>query len=316
MVDMKEAPKTCVVTGGAGFIGSHLCRSLLENGHKVICIDNLCTGSRGNVSGLKGDFEFLEKDVKEGVELEGPVDSIFHLASRASPVDFLKYPIDILLTNSLGTYNMLKLAKEKKARFLLASTSEIYGNPLEHPQKETYFGNVNSLGPRSCYDESKRFAESMTMNFHEKFGVDVRIARIFNTYGEFMKADDGRVIPNFINQALRGKDITIYGDGKQTRSFCYVSDLVEGLEKLMVSEHNGTVFNLGSPNELSIIEVANLIKRLTGSDSEIVFKEALENDPERREPDISKARKLLDWKPEVELEEGLKKTIKYFRVLT
>lgn len=305
--------KTCIVTGGAGFIGSHLCRSLLEKGHRVICIDNFCTSSRDNISGLKGNFEFMEKDVKKQIEIGEPVDFIFHLASRASPVDFLKYPIDILLTNSLGTYNMLKIAKEKKARFLLASTSEVYGNPLEHPQKETYFGNVNSLGPRSCYDESKRFAESLTMNFRERFGIDIRIARIFNCFGPYMRADDGRVIPNFINQAIRGEDITIYGTGKQTRSFCYVSDLVEGLERLMFSEHNGTVFNLGSSNEMSIIEVANLIKGLTGSDSKIVFKEALENDPERREPDISKAKELLGWEPKVSFEEGLKKIIEYFR---
>lgn len=307
--------KTCLVTGGAGFIGSHLCRSLLEDGYRVMCIDNLCTGSRKNISNLKGDFEFMENDVKDGLEVKGPVDFIFHLASRASPVDFLRYPIDILLTNSLGTYNMLRIAKEKKARFLLASTSEVYGNPLEHPQREEYFGNVNCLGARSCYDEGKRFAESLIMNFHNKFGVDVRIARLFNTYGEFMRADDGRVIPNFINQALKGDPLTIYGDGKQTRSFCHVSDMVDGLEKLMFSEHNGMVFNLGSPNELSIMEVANIIKRLAGSGSEIAFKDALENDPERREPDISKARKLLGWEPRVGFEEGLKKTIEYFRGL-
>lgn len=304
-----------VVTGGAGFIGSHLCRRLLDRGHRVICIDNLCTGSRENISGLGGNFEFIEGDIKEGVGIKGDVDFIFHLASRASPVDFTKYPIDILLTNSLGTYNMLRLARERKARFLLVSTSEVYGDPLEHPQKETYFGNVNSLGPRSCYDESKRFAESLTMNFHRKFGIDVRVARIFNTYGELMRADDGRVIPNFINQALKGKPITIYGDGNQTRSFCHVSDMVDGLEKLMFSEHNGIVFNLGSPKEISIVEVAKLIKELTGSDSEIVFREALENDPERREPDISKARRLLGWEPGVGFEDGLKKTIEYFRGL-
>lgn len=305
--------KTCIVTGGAGFIGSHLCRDLLGKGYRVICMDNLCTGSRGNIQDLNGDFEFIETDVKDGVKVEGPVDFIFHLASRASPVDFTKYPIDILLTNSIGTGNALKLARDKNARFLLASTSEVYGDPLEHPQKETYFGNVNTLGPRACYDESKRFAESLTMNFHKKFGLDIRIARIFNTFGPYMRADDGRVIPNFINQSLKGEDITVYGDGKQTRSFCFVSDLVEGLEKLMFSEHTGMVFNLGSPSEKTITEVADIIKKLMGSNSEIVFKGIMENDPGRRKPDISRAKNMLGWEPVVNFEEGLRKTIKYFK---
>ena len=301
--------KRALVTGGAGFIGSWLCGSLVEKGYKVTCIDNLCSGSRKNLAHLNVDF--MEHDVRQPIELK--VDYVFHLASRASPIDFLQHPIDILLTNSLGTYNILKLAEQSNARFLLASTSEVYGNPLQHPQDEVYWGNVNPIGPRSCYDESKRFSEALAIAFHRNMGIDVRIARIFNTYGERMRRDDGRVVPNFINQALKDEPITIYGNGTQTRAFCYVSDMVDGLVKLMFREGlDGEVINVGNPSEISILEVAKLIKALTASNSEIAFKPLPQDDPARRKPDITKAKEKLKWEPKTSLREGLEKVVKYF----
>lgn len=305
--------KTCLVTGGAGFIGSHLVGSLLGK-FRVICIDNLSSGSRKNIEGfLAGsNFTFIEHDVREKAYIKGDIDYIFHLASRASPKDFSRFPLDILMTNSLGTYNMLELAREKKARFLLASTSEVYGEPLEHPQREEYFGNVNTLGPRACYDEGKRAAEAITMAFHRASGVDARIARIFNTYGPNMREDDGRVIPNFVRQALGGREITVYGNGTQTRSFCYVDDMVRGLEKLMFTEGlPGQVFNLGSDKEMDVLEIARTIKAITQSQSEIAFSSLPKDDPTRRKPDISKAARVLGWKPEVGLEEGLRIMIRH-----
>ena len=299
-----------LVSGGAGFIGSWLCQCLIDEGYKVICVDNFSTGRRENLEGL--NIELVEHDVKKPLELKA--EYVFHLASRASPADFEEHPVDILLTNSLGTYNMLELARRNKATFLLASTSEIYGDPLEHPQNEGYWGNVNPLGLRSCYNESKRFSEALTMSFYRKYGLDVRIARIFNTYGQRMRIDDGRVIPNFISQALRDEPITVYGDGTQTRSFCYVSDMVDGLMKLMFAENlDGEVINLGNPKEISILRVAALIKRLVGSDSKIVFKPLPQDDPARRKPDITRAKEKLKWKPKVGLEEGLRKTIDHFK---
>lgn len=308
---MTSKGKRTLVTGGAGFIGSWLCERLVENSYKVTCIDNLCSGSRKNLGRL--DIEFMEHDVKQPIELE--VDYIFHLASRASPIDFLQHPVDILLTSSLGTYNLLKLAEQNNARFLLASTSEVYGNPLQHPQDEVYWGNVNPVGPRSCYDESKRFSEALAMAFYRDSGLDVRIARIFNTYGERMREDDGRVVPNFINQALKNEPITVYGDGTQTRAFCYVSDMVDGLVKLMFGEGlEGEVINIGNPSEISILEVANLVKALTASNSEIVFKPLPQDDPARRKPDITKAKEKLNWEPKIGLEEGLERVVRYFKV--
>lgn len=305
-----------LVTGGAGFIGSWLCDRLLAEGHRVICIDNLSSGSRGNIRHLlrRRGFRFVRHDVSRPVGVRGPVERIFHLASRASPADFRERAIDILLTNSLGTLHALELAREKGARFLLASTSEVYGDPREHPQREDYWGNVNPVGIRSCYDEAKRFAEALTMAFHRTYGLDVRIARIFNTYGPRMRGDDGRAIPNFITQALQGRPMTVYGDGSQTRSFCYVADMVEGLVRLMEAEGlAGEVVNLGNPEEVSILEVAELIRRLTGSGSEIVFGPLPQDDPARRRPDISKAEKVLGWRPTTPLEEGLRRTVEYFR---
>jgi nucleoside-diphosphate-sugar epimerase len=302
-----------LVTGGAGFIGSFLCEALLKKGN-VICVDNLSTGKRSNIEHLLKNqrFEFIEHDVTKPINIEA--DFIFHLASPASPVDYEKLPIETSLVNSLGTFNMLNSAKKNKARFLLASTSEVYGDPKEHPQREDYWGNVNPIGMRSCYDVSKRFAETLTISFHRKYGLDVRIARIFNTYGPRMRLDDGRAIPNFIVQSLTGKPITVYGDGTQTRSFCYISDMVEGLISFMFTDNlAGEVMNLGSTDERRIIDVANLIKKLTGSNSKIVFKPLPKDDPSRRKPDISKAKKLLGWEPRVDLETGLKKTIEWFR---
>jgi len=306
-----------LVTGGAGFIGAHLCDSLVKAGHHVTCIDNLVTGSESNISPLLSNrnFKFIKADVKGQLPaLE--TEFIFHLASRASPVDFARYPTDILMTNAVGTQNALNLARENGSKFLLASTSESYGDPLQHPQKETYWGNVNPVGPRGCYDEAKRFAEALTMAFLREHKVDVRIVRIFNTYGPRMQKEDGRVIPNFITQCLQNKPVTLYGEGRQTRSFCYVSDMVCGIEKAMFSERTkGEVFNIGNPKETSIIELAKLITKLSASSSEVTFKPLPQDDPARRNPDIGKARSTIGWEPQVGLEEGLKRTITYFREL-
>jgi nucleoside-diphosphate-sugar epimerase len=313
---MAGEKKRAIVTGGAGFIGSWLCDRLVEEDYNVICIDNLGSGSRKNIEHLLRDekFEFIEHDVKDPMKIDRPVDYVFHLASRASPVDFQRYAVDILLTNSLGTRNALEIAKEKNARFLLASSSEVYGDPLEHPQMETYRGNVNPVGPRSCYDEAKRFAEAMTITFYREYGLDARIARIFNTYGPRMKKDDGRVIPTFITQAIEGKPITVYGNGSQSRSFCYITDMVEGLMKLMFADDaSGQIVNLGYPNEISILEVAHSIKKTANSTSEILFKPLPVDDPARRKPDITKAKALLGWAPTIQFEDGLLRTIVYFR---
>jgi len=307
-----ERKEAVLVTGGAGFLGSWLCQRLRAEGFDVVCIDNLSSGNKGNIREL--DIEFIEHDVTVPLELRA--DYVFHLASRASPKDFATHSIDILLTNSLGTYTMLKLAEHNKARFLLASSSEIYGNPLECPQNEAYHGNVNSLGLRGCYDEGKRFSEALTMAFRREYHLDTRIARIFNTYGEKMRADDGRVIPTFVNQALRNEPLTVYGDGTQTRSFCYVSDMIEGLLKLMFSEGlEGAVFNLGSSEETTILSTAELVKSLANSGSTIIFEPLPENDPVRRRPDITKAREKLNWEPAIDLNQGLRKTIEYFKSL-
>jgi len=313
--------KACLVTGGAGFIGSHLCDLLIDKGCKVICLDNLLTGSKKNVEHLLNNpnFVFLEGDVSlsldnEAMEQFGNVSFIFHLASPASPIDYQNYPEETLLANSTGTINMLELAKKTGAKALIASTSEIYGDPLEHPQKETYWGNANSFGPRSCYDESKRFAEAATYVYLKKYGIDARVVRIFNTYGPKMQKDDGRVISNFVNQCLEGKDITIYGDGKQTRSFCYVSDMVEGIFKAMFSgKAKGEVFNLGNPAEFTMIGLANRIRKITGAKSKISHKPLPPDDPKQRQPDITKAKKILGWEPKVGIDEGLQKTIEYYR---
>jgi dTDP-glucose 4,6-dehydratase len=302
-----------VVTGAAGFLGSHLTELLLSRGHQVIGIDNLVTGSVDNISHLAGNqnFRFIEQDVTEFLFLDGPVDYVWHFASPASPIDYLELPIQTLKVGSLGTHKALGLAKSKSAKFLLASTSEIYGDPLVHPQKEDYWGNVNSVGPRGCYDEAKRFAEALTMAYHREHKVDTKIVRIFNTYGPRMRLKDGRVVPAFISQALRNKPITVFGDGSQTRSFCYYSDLIEGIYRLMMSRTNDPV-NIGNPVELTVLEFAREIVRITGSHSRIVFKALPQDDPKQRRPDITKAQKLLGWSPQVKLEEGLEKTIAYF----
>lgn len=312
-------PITTVVTGGAGFIGSHLCERLIENGDRVICLDNFITGRKDNIKHLLNNknFSLVETDVtKEPMShVPYPISHVFHLASPASPLDYQKYPIETLMTNSLGTYNMLKIARENKAKFLLASSSEVYGDPKEHPQKESYWGRVNPIGPRSCYDESKRFAEAITMAYFRKFDLDVRIIRIFNTHGPRMRPDDGRVVSTFINQALNCKPITIFGDGTQTRSFCYIADMVEGLLAAMFKKNTkGEIFNLGVPQEVRIIELAETIKRLTNSKSKIEFTKLPVDDPRRRKPDISKAKRVLGWEPKVDLEEGLEKTIEYYKL--
>jgi len=315
--------KKALVTGGAGFIGSHLCKALLTKGYEVVCVDNLITGNKENIKKFLNNprFSFIEQDVikklKTDIEYQiSNIKHIYHLASPASPKKYQKYPIETLLVNSVGTYNMLELAKEKGVKFLYASTSEVYGDPKEHPQKESYWGNVNPIGIRSCYDEAKRFGEAITMSFIRKHKVDVRIARIFNTYGPKMEKDDGRVISNFVNQAIRNKPITVYGNGSQTRSFCFVSDMVEGLIKSMESSNTkGGVFNLGNPDEREILETAKLIKKMTKSSSEIIFFPLPEDDPSRRKPDIRKAEEILGWTPKVKLEQGLGETIKHFRLL-
>jgi dTDP-glucose 4,6-dehydratase len=302
-----------ILAGVAGFIGSHLADRLLAEGHTVFGIDNFLTGSETNLAHLTREsrFEFVEHDITKPLEAPGRFDGVLHLASPASPKDYLDHPIETLDAGALGTRNLLELARRNGARFLLTSTSECYGDPLEHPQTETYWGNVNPVGPRSCYDESKRFAEALTMAFHRHYGLETNIARIFNTYGPRMKLDDGRVVPAFLNQALRGEPITIFGDGSQTRSFCYVSDLVDGLFRLMQSAERYPV-NLGNPNELTICDFARCIRELTGSTSPIVFQPLPEDDPKKRKPDISKAQRILGWEPRVGLDEGLRQTVAYF----
>jgi dTDP-glucose 4,6-dehydratase len=303
-----------LITGGAGFIGSHLCERFLADGDDVICMDNLLTGSADNVAPLLANprFTFIEQDVTNYIYVDGPLDAILHFASPASPVDYLELPIQTLKVGSLGTHKALGLAKAKQARFLLASTSETYGDPLVHPQNEDYWGNVNPIGPRGVYDEAKRFAEAITMAYHRTHGVAARIVRIFNTHGPRMRLNDGRVVPNFIAQALRGKPLTVYGDGSQTRSFCYVSDLVEGIVRLLRSDFVGPV-NLGNPTEVSILEFAKRITALTGSASEVAFEPLPVDDPKVRQPDITRARSVLGWEPVVGLDDGLCRTIDYFR---
>jgi dTDP-glucose 4,6-dehydratase len=302
-----------VITGGAGFIGSHLCDYFIKKGHSVIAIDNLITGNIINIEHLFGNpkFQFLKYDVTNYLHVTGKVDAVLHFASPASPVDYLKYPIPTLKAGALGTHITLGLAKEKNAVFMLASTSEVYGDPSISPQREDYWGSVNPIGVRGCYDEAKRFAEAMTMAYHRHHGLDTRIVRIFNTYGPRMRLNDGRVVPNFIYQALSKKPLTVYGEGKQTRSFCYISDLVEGIYKLLMSNINEPV-NLGNPTELSINEFARIIIKLTNCKSKIIFKPLPQDDPKHRCPDITKAKKMLKWKPKIKLEDGLKRTIEYF----
>jgi len=302
-----------VITGAAGFIGSHLSEALLDRGASVVGIDNLLTGDLANIAHLRDrDFQFIRHDVTHYIDVEGPVDYVLHWASPASPIDYLELPIPTLKVGALGTHKALGLAKAKKATFLLASTSEVYGDPLEHPQKETYWGNVNPIGPRGVYDEAKRFAEAMTVAYRRFHGVNTKIVRIFNTYGPRMRVNDGRSVPAFMSQALRNEDVTVFGDGTQTRSFCYVSDLVAGILKLMEAPVNDPV-NIGNPQELTIEQIARLIIKMTGSKSQIVYKPLPEDDPKVRQPDITRARTLLGWEPKVSLEEGLSKTIEYFR---
>ena len=307
--------KTAVITGGAGFIGSHLCDKLIQEGHRVICLDNLSTGRIENIKHLLKDknFHFKKFNVTKYIAIKGKVDYVLHFASLASPEDYLKFPIQTLKVGSLGTHNTLGLTKEKKAVFMLASTSEVYGDPLEHPQQESYWGNVNPVGVRGCYDEGKRFAEAITMAYRRVHRLDTRIARIFNTYGPRMRINDGRAIPNFIYQAITHKPITAYGKGKQTRSFCYISDLTDGIYKLMFSSFNDPL-NLGNPQEFTIMELAKQILALTVSKSKIIFKVLPQDDPRQRQPDIRRAKKILNWRPKIELEEGLKITIDWFRL--
>ncbi len=302
-----------LITGGAGFLGSHLCDYLIAKGHRVVCMDNLLTGSMDNVAHLIGHerFTFIHYDVTNYIYVEGPVDNILHFASPASPIDYLRLPIQTLKVGSLGTHKTLGLAKAKGARYLLASTSECYGDPLEHPQSEDYWGNVNPVGPRGVYDEAKRFAEALTMAYHRYHGVHTKIARIFNTYGTRMRVDDGRALPTFMMQSLRGEDLTVFGDGTQTRSFCYVGDLVEGIYKLLYSEEHDPV-NLGNPDEMTILEFARKVIDVTGSRSRIVFRDLPVDDPRIRQPDIAKAKRVLGWEPRVALEDGLKRVLPYF----
>ncbi len=307
--------RKALVTGGAGFLGSHLCDLLLAKGYEVLCVDNLITGNAQNIAHIKTDkFSYIEHDVTKPLYLEEKLELLFHLASPASPIDYLELPIQTLKVGALGTHNMLGLAKEKGARFLLASTSEVYGDPLVNPQSEEYWGNVNPIGPRGVYDEAKRFAEAMTMAYHRYHELDTRIVRIFNTYGPRMRLNDGRVVPNFIGQALRGEELTVYGDGSQTRSFCYVGDEIDGIYRLMMSDYSLPV-NIGNPEEHTILEFAKIILRITGSSSKITFKPLPVDDPRQRRPDITKAQELLGWKPKVTLEQGLKETIKYFKIV-
>jgi len=303
-----------LITGGAGFLGSHLCDLFLARGHEVICMDNFLTGSPRNIGHLLGErgFSFVRYDVTNYIHVEGPLDYVLHFASPASPIDYLEKPIQTLKVGSLGTHKTLGVAKDKNARYLIASTSEVYGDPLVHPQREDYWGNVNPVGPRGVYDEAKRFAEAMTMAYHTFHGVQTRIVRIFNTYGERMRLNDGRVVPALISQALRNEPLTVFGDGSQTRSFCYVSDLVEGIYRLLMSEESQPV-NIGNPNEMTVLEFAKTIQKIIGSNSPIEFRPLPLDDPKVRKPDISKAKRVLDWEPQVSLEDGLRRTIEYFR---
>ena len=308
-----------LVTGGAGFLGSHLCERFLSEGHTVTAVDNLITGSLRNIQALRSNehFTFIHHDVSNYIAFDGPLDAVLHFASPASPIDYLNYPIQTLKVGALGTHNSLGLAKSKGARFFLASTSEIYGDPLVHPQEESYWGNVDPIGPRGVYDEAKRFAEALTMAYHRTHGLDTRIIRIFNTYGPRMRLDDGRVVPNFIGQALRGEPLTIYGDGKQTRSFCYVDDEIEGIHRLLMSSENLPV-NIGNPHEMSILEFASVINDLTSNTAGVVIQEGkrIQGDPQTRQPDITRARQLLRWEPKIDIREGLKRTIEYFRSIS
>lgn len=306
--------KVCVVTGGAGFIPSHICDQLIAEGHRVFCLDNLITGKKANIAHLlkEKNFEFVRQDVTRPFQIAGRVDYVLHCASPASPVDYLNYPIETLLVGSRATHHALEIAEKKKAVFFLTSTSEVYGDPLEHPQKETYWGHVNPNGPRSVYDEAKRYAEAVTFAFHRTRKVSVRVARIFNTYGPRMNLHDGRVVPNLVCQALKGQPLTVYGDGSQTRSFCYVDDEVRGLLKLLFSDVPGPV-NIGNPDEFTILEFAQMVGEMTGSKSRIVFKPLPQDDPKQRRPDITIARTRLGWAPVIPLREGLQKTIEWFR---
>lgn len=307
---------TTLITGGAGFVGSHLCERFLAEGHRVVAVDNLITGSLDNVSAIQDPrFEFIQHDVTRYIDFPGPVDYILHFASPASPIDYLRIPIPTLKVGSLGTHNALGLAKAKNARFLLASTSEIYGDPLVHPQPETYWGNVNPVGPRSVYDEAKRFAEAMTVAYRTYHGVETRIVRIFNTYGPRMRLDDGRVVPSFIGSVLRNEPLTVYGDGSQTRSFCYVTDLVDGIYRLLMSEEFLPV-NIGTEYEMTILQFAHLIRQLAGSEQPIIHQDLPKDDPKSRRPDLTKARQVLGYEPRVPLEDGLLRTIEYFKAWT
>ncbi len=307
--------KKAVITGGAGFIGSHLCARLIDEGFKVICLDNFITGNMENIKCLLRNRNFLliRRDVTKYISIKEKINFVLHFASPASPEDYLRFPIQTLKVGSLGTHNALGLAKEKKAVFLLASTSEVYGDPLEHPQPETYWGNVNSVGVRSCYDEAKRFAEAITMAYRREHNIDTRIVRIFNTYGPRMRIHDGRVVPNFIYQALTNKPITVYGRGIQTRSFCYIDDLVEGIFRLMHAKVNSPL-NLGNPDEFTVMQLARIVIKLTDTKSKILYKALPQDDPKKRKPDITRAKQLLKWQPRVNLETGLKKTISWFRM--
>ncbi len=309
--------KKVLITGAAGFLGSHLCDRFIKEGYSVIAMDNLITGDLKNIEHLfkREDFEFYHHDVTKFVHVPGKVDYILHFASPASPIDYLKIPIQTLKVSSLGTHNLLGLAKEKNARILIASTSEVYGDPLVHPQNEEYYGNVSTIGPRGVYDEAKRFQESLTMAYHRFHGVETRIARIFNTYGPRMRLNDGRVIPAFIGQALRGEDLTVFGDGAQTRSFCYVDDQIQGLYSLLLSDYSLPV-NIGNPHEITILDFAEEIIKLTGTKQKIVYKPLPQDDPLQRQPDITKAKEILNWEPRVSREEGMKNTYAYFKSLS
>ncbi len=306
-----------VITGGAGFVGSHLCERFLAEGHEVICLDNLLTGHRRNIAHLleNGSFSFLEHNISEPVQIDGPVDAVLHFASPASPADYLAHPIPTLKVGSLGTHNALGLAKAKDARFLLASTSEIYGDPEVHPQVEEYWGNVNSIGPRGCYDEAKRFAEAITMAYHRYHGMKTRMVRIFNTYGPRMRLNDGRVLPAFMGQVLRGEPLTVFGKGDQTRSFCYVTDLVDGIYRLLLSDYSLPV-NIGNPSEITVLELAKeIIAMVPGTKSAIDYRDLPQDDPKRRKPDITKAQTILGWNPTVDRADGLQRTLEYFRAV-